>query len=159
MFDDTLTHEAHAFMSSRALRAVPAIDAIADPVARAWCRSYGVHDTPAAVERLRTLLGDRAVDLLSSGAVIDDLQERLDLEAEAIIFRWFERILGSGMARSTQALAILRLSFLESNSDRRWSAMFLDETIPVAELAADLEAFMIMPTPAINPRAMPRQSL
>ena len=159
MFDDTITHEAHAFMSARALRAVPAIDAIADPIARAWCRSFGVAGHAAAVERLRSLLGDRAVDLLSSGAIVDDLQARLDSEAEAIIFDWFGQVVGAPLPRTTQGRAILRLAFLEANGDARWSDAFLADDVAIMELAADLDASMIVPTPVATPRAMPRQSL
>ncbi len=159
MFDDSLNHEAHAFMAVRALRAVPAIDAFADPVARAWCRSFGVAGSATAVDRLRGLLGDRAVELIGAGVLIDDLAERLDTDAEVLIRRWFARVLGRPVPDTTQALAIVRLAYLEANQDGRWSAAFLDDDAPIIELAADLDAAMIEPTPVVRHRAMPRQSL
>lgn len=158
MFDDGILDEAHAMMSSRALKSMPAIDAIADPVARLWCRSFGVADA-VAVERLKARLGDAAIDSLGSGSTLDNLQDKLDRKAEEMIRHWFETILGQSIAPTTQALAIVRLAFLDANQDGRWGASFLDDAAPLAEIASDLDAMMIEPTPQFMPRQMARQQI
>jgi hypothetical protein len=156
MFDDGLITEAHALMATRALRNVPAIDAVADPVARLWCRSFGVADA-RAIERLKALLAGTAIEVISSGGGLDELQARLDAESEAAIRDWFERVLDRPIAGTTQALAIVRLAFLDANLDGRWSSAFLEERAPFAEIASDLDAVMIEPTPAPRPIVMARQ--
>lgn len=158
MFDDGVLIEAHALMASRALKSVPAIDAVADPVARLWCRSFGA-DHRDALERLKGLLTDTAIDVIASGGTLDDLQDRLDAESERVIRLWFARVLGRAVGTSTQALALVRLAFLEANQDGRWSSRFLQDDAPIAELAADLDAVMIEPTPVPRPRTMARQVL
>jgi hypothetical protein len=156
MFDDGLLSEAHALMTVRALKSVPAIDAVADPVARLWCRSFGAQE-PGAVARLKALLADAAIDVISNGGSLDELQERLDAEAETVIRIWFARVLGRPVDVAHQALAIVRLAFLDANHDGRWSRWFLAEDAPLAELAAELDSSMIEPTPMIRPRQMVRQ--
>jgi len=158
MFDDGVLIEAHALMASRALKSVPAIDAVADPVARLWCRSFGA-DARDAIERLKGLLTDTAIDVIASGGTLDDLQDRLDAESERVIRTWFARVLGSPVGATTQALAIVRLAFLEANQDGRWSTDFLKDDAPLAELASDLDSVMIEPTPTLRPRSMARQVL
>jgi hypothetical protein len=158
MFEDVVLREAHALMASRALKSVPAIDAVADPVARLWCRSFGVSE-PDAIERLKAQLADTAIDVISAGGGLDELQQKLDSAAEAAIRHWFARVLGRSIAETTQALAIVRLAFLEANQDGRWGSWFLDDNVPHAELAADLDAVMIEPTPTTRPRQMVRQEL
>lgn len=158
MFDDRLLIEAHALMAARALKSVPAIDAVADPVARLWCRSFGVADD-GAVLRLKGLLAETAIDVISSGGTLDELQDRLDLASETLIRDWFARVLGRPVGASTQALSIVRLAFLDANQDGRWSACFLDNDAPLAELAADLDAVMIEPTPMARPLRMVRQEI
>ncbi len=158
MFDDGILNEAHAMMSRRALKSMPAIDAMADPVARLWCRSFGVTNV-TAIERLKHRLSDAAIHLLGDGSTLDDLQEKLDHKSEKMIRAWFELLLRRQIEDTTQALAIVRLAFLEANHDARWSAAFLDETAPLAEIAADMDAMMIEPTPQERPRQMPRQTL
>jgi hypothetical protein len=156
MFDDGLITEVHALMATRALRNIPAIDAVADPVARLWCRSFGVSH-PRVVERLKALLAGTAIDVISAGGGLDELQERLDAASEAVIRDWFARVLDRPVAGTTQALAIVRLAFLNANLDGRWSDVFLDDHAPFAEIAADLDAVMIEPTPAPSPIVMERQ--
>lgn len=145
-------------MASRALKGVPAIDAVADPVSRLWCRSFGVSE-PHAVERLKGQLADTAIDVISAGGSLDELQNKLDVAAESAIRAWFGRVLGRSIGETTQALAIVRLAFLDANQDGRWAQWFLDDNAPHAELAADLDAVMIEPTPATRPRQMVRQEL
>lgn len=156
MLDDGLLTEAHALMASRALRNMPAIDAVADPVARLWCRSFGVSH-PGAVERLKGLLADTAIEVLSNGGGLDELQERLDAESERLIRAWFARVLGRAVAPTTQALALVRLAFLDCDTDGRWGAWFLSDDVAAHELANDLDACMIEPTPVPSPRRMARQ--
>jgi hypothetical protein len=158
MFDDGLLSEAHAFMTVRALKSVPAIDAVADPVARLWCRSFGAQDDEA-VARLKGLLADTAIDVISRGGSLDELQDRLDAESESIIRAWFARVLGRPVDGAHQALAIVRLAFLDINHDGRWSRWFLADDAPLAELASELDGCMIEPTPAVRPRQMVRQEL
>lgn len=158
MFDDRVLTEAHALMANRALRSVRAIDAVTDPVARLWCRSFGVTDDEA-VSRLKDVLSDAAIDEIAGGASLDDLQERLDGVAESAIRTWFASILDEPVAPTTQALAIVRLAFLDANVDGRWGPCFLSDVVPSRELAADLESVMILPTPVARPRHMPRQEI
>lgn len=158
MFDDGLLTEAHALMASRALRSVPAIEAVADPVARLWCRSFGVSDE-SAIDRLKNLLSDTAIDVIAAGDSLDELQDRLDVASDDIIRGWFTRVLGRSIGPTTQALSIVRLAFLDANQDGRWSPNFLDDQVPHAELAAELDAVMIMPTPMARPRQMLRQEI
>jgi hypothetical protein len=158
MLEDGVLTEAHALMATRALASAPAIGAAADPVARLWCRSFGVADEDG-VERLRNLLTSAAIDMVSAGGSLDALPERLDGVAESAIRDWIGRMLGRAVAPTLQALAIVRLAFLEANQDGRWSRWFLADDAPAAELAADLEAVMIEPTPAHRPRRMERQEI
>lgn len=158
MFDERLLTEAHALMAARALKSVPAIDAVADPVARLWCRSFGVADDEA-IQRLKNMLAETAIDVISAGGSLDELQDRLDETSDQLIRAWFARVFGRPVGSSTQALSIVRLAFLDANQDGRWSRWFLDDAAPLAELACELEAVMIEPTPMARPLRMVRQEI
>lgn len=158
MFDDGVTNEAHALMNSRALRQAAAISAAVDPVAQLWCRSFGVVSAKAH-ERLTALLSDSALEAISAGVGLDRVTQHLDQSAELAIRQWFETIMARQIGAGPTPLAIIRLAFIEANRDGRWGDAFLDPRAPFAELASDLDAAMIEPTPAIKPRQMVRQEL
>lgn len=158
MFDDGLTHEAHALMNSRVLRQAAAISAAVDPVARLWCRSFGVESAQAR-ERLTAILSDSALGAIAAGVGLDQMTRHLDQVAEIAIRAWFEKMLARQIGTGPTPLAIVRLAFIEADRDGRWGDAFLDPQAPFAELASDVEAAMIEPTPAIKPRQMVRQEL
>jgi len=158
MFDDNLTREAHALMNSHSLQRAAALAAAVDPVARLWCRSFGVVSDMAR-ERLTTLLSDKALAALAGGVGFDLIVEQLDQAAEAAIRHWFAVVLGRPVEAGATPLAIIRLAYIEVNRDGRWGDAFLDPRAAFAELASDVEAAMIEPTPTIHRRQMTRQVL
>ena len=156
MFDETLITEAHELMDRRALTQAAAITHVVDPVARLWCRSFGVN-SEIARQRLSARLSQAALAGISAGVGLDDMQRHLDAACQSMIHAWFVAILGRAIETSASALAIIRLAFIEANRDGRWADAFLDPLIPHAELASDIEAAMIEPTPRLQPRRMARQ--
>lgn len=158
MFDDSLNREAHALMNSHSLQRAAALTAAVDPVARLWCRSFGVA-SDVARERLTALLSDRALAVLASGVGFDLIVEQLDQAAEAAIRQWFSVVLGRPLEAGATPLAIIRLAYIEVNRDGRWGDAFLDPQAAFAELASDVEAAMIEPTPTVRHRQMTRQVL
>ena len=85
------------------------------------------------------------------------VQTRLDELAQEMIRGWFSYVLGRELPAQGKTLALLRLAFLDANYDGRWSVLFLSPDVPVQGLAGELDAMMIEPTPASNPRVMTRQ--
>lgn len=158
MFDDSLTREAHQLMNRQVLQQAAAISAAVDPVARLWCRSFGVA-SDLARQRFVRILSDDALSALSSGIKLDQLAEHLDQASEKAIRSWFSAVLGRPIEQGAGALAIIRLAFIEANRDGRWGDAFLDVHAAFAEMASDIEAAMIEPTPVVRQRQMARQTL
>lgn len=137
---------------------VTAMGNLAEPVAKLWCRSFGVADAQS-VDRLKKLLEVCAHEAFGVGASFQNMQALLDKHAEKIIREWFAYILGQDIPSSSRTLAVLRLAFLDCNYEGKWSASFLTHDFCVQELSAELGTVMIMPTPQANRREMTRQSI
>ncbi|MES2907385.1 MAG: hypothetical protein V4691_10275 [Pseudomonadota bacterium] len=133
------------------------IDNLIEPVAKLWCRSFGISDT-ATIDRLKLAIEDEAHQALASGG-LDRVQHRLDSAAEKIIREWFAYVLNRDIPSSGKYLAVLRLAFLDCNYESKWSSSFLLKDFCVQELSAELQTMMIMPTPQANPRSMIRQAI
>lgn len=156
MYDDPLTKEAHALMDQRVLKQAAAISAIVDPIARLWCRSFGVQSDTAR-QRLNLTLSKSALEAVAAGIALDDITQYLDAASERTIRSWFVAVLDRPIAEGQTALAIIRLAFIEANRDGRWGDAFLDWKAPFAELASDINPAIIEPIPALTPRRMIRQ--
>ncbi len=126
------------------------------PVARLWCRSFGITNE-GTIERLAKALRPKAQEELANAIGFDRAQSRFDELAAQLIRDWFSFVLGRIIPADGKELAILRLAFLECNHEGKWSAAFLAKNFCVQELAAELEAMTIEPTPQASPRAIVRQ--
>jgi hypothetical protein len=142
---------------SPALSPVMAMEQLIAPIARLWCRSFGVLEEEA-VARLTNILLHNVQDDLASGLSLSRIQSHFDELAAQIIRDWFSSVLGRELPGDGKSLAILRLAFLDSNHDGKWSAVFLTRDLCVQELSSELEAMMIEPTPQVAPRIMLRQA-
>jgi hypothetical protein len=140
-----------------AVHQLMAVEQLLVPVARLWCRSFGITDEKA-IGRLTERLLEKIQDELAAGARLDLIQSNFDDLAAGIIRGWFVYVLGREISEDGKSLAILRLAFLDVNYDGRWSPLFLSREICVQELSSELEAMMIEPTPASSPRVMLRQA-
>jgi hypothetical protein len=135
---------------------VMASDRLVAPIARLWCRSFGVADEKAAA-RLTAVLLHKTQDELAAGWSLSRIQTHFDQAASEVIRAWFSFVLGREVPEDNKSLAILRLAFLDANYNGKWSASFLTRDFCVQELSSELEAVMIEPTPQTAPRPMMRQ--
>ena len=126
------------------------------PIAKLWCRSFGVADEKA-IERLTKLLISRAQDELAAGVGLNRIQSHFDELAAKLIGDWFSLVLGREIPLAGKSLAILRLAFLDANYNGKWSPAFLSDDVYVQELSAELDSLIIEPTPVSAPRTMVRQ--
>jgi hypothetical protein len=133
-----------------------AIEHLLIPVARLWCRSFGIADG-LAVPQLTKMLMSAVEEELMAGARFEQIQSRFDEMAERIIRNWFCFVLGREIPLAGKSLAIVRLAFLDCNYNGKWSSVFLSKELCVQELAAELETMMIEPTPIVTPRTIVRQ--
>lgn len=134
------------------------IDTFFDPVARLWCRSFGVTDR-TAIERLKSAMRAEVQTALRTDKNSSRLQHALDKAAENVIREWFSFVLGREIPSSGKSLALLRLAFLDCNYGNKWSADFLSPTVYIQELNAEIQSVMMEPTPLAKPRLMIRQAI
>ncbi|GAB4122782.1 MAG: hypothetical protein Kow00104_06810 [Rhodothalassiaceae bacterium] len=120
-------------------------------VARAWCRSFGVH-SQAAVERLAARLA--AAPMASRSA--HEAETLLHDRARTIIASWFSAL---GLAAEGRDFDRLRHAFLLANANGALETLFLAEGIEAARMASMLMRFVPVPTPPVRGCDMPRQRI
>ncbi len=155
MHTQSLLQEAHKLL--HATPTASALEAVIAQIAQRWCTSFGVNNASGLYALEREIL--KRITSENTAPVMLDINELLDMHAEAAIAAWFDKVQLHSLMIDPQPLSLHRYAFLQANENNDFSEYFLHPAAPFEEIAAAMAHHDVTPTPAYERRQMPRQKI